>query len=183
MLPMFLRRKLYDLQEKRRIVCEARSRIGKLVGNDPVIEIGCGFGPNAKYCKGPYLGIDISPDAIREAKRRYPIKDFLCGDVETIKSHLSGYSIVLFSAVLHEISDYEGTLSIVAGAGFNRILICDYDPELHGWLRIWMNIFEPHAKRWWGCQPDMLLPESEWSVQKGQITNSLLWWEFTRRPS
>jgi hypothetical protein len=180
-LPVLLRRRIHDLQEKRRIVREARTKIGELIGNDPVIEIGCGFGPNSDYCKGAYLGIDISHDAVREAKRRHPTKDFLCGDITTAKDVVSGYNTVLFCAVLHEMSDYEGAMSAFIHASIHRILVCDYDPELGGWLRLWMNLFEPDARRWWGCQPSLLLPESEWSLRSGQITRSLLWWEFRRR--
>ncbi len=178
---MFLRRWIHDLNEKRRIVCDARFKISALIGSDSVIEIGCGFGPNTNYIQGAYLGIDSNPDAIQEAKRRYPTKDFLCKDVMAVKEEASGYNTALFCAVLHEIPDYKGALNAVIRAGVRRILICDYDPELGGWLRFWMDRFEPEAKRWWGCQPDLFLPESEWSLRMGQITRSLLWWEFRKR--
>jgi hypothetical protein len=181
MLPLFLSRSIHSIQEKRRIVRTARAKIGELIGDAPVIEIGCGFGPNSDHCKGPYLGIDIRADAIREAKRRHPTKDFLCGDVMTVKDMASRYSTALFCAVMHEIPDHADALNTLIGTGIHRILVCDYDPELRGWLRLWMNLFEPEARKWWGCQPTDLLPDTEWSLQSGQITRSLLWWEFRRK--
>jgi hypothetical protein len=181
MLPMFIRRMIHDLQERRRIVREARTRIGELVGNDPVIEIGCGFGPNSDFCGGAYLGIDVSHDAVREAKRRHPTKHFLCGDIMTAVDEAAGYNTVLLCAVLHEMADFADVLGEFTHTGIHRILVCDYDPELSGWLRLWMNLFEPDARRWWGCDPGLLLPQSEWSFRSGQITHSLLWWEFTRK--
>lgn len=180
MLPLWLRRRIHDLQEKRAIVRRARSRIGELIGDDRVIEIGCGFGPNAAACRGNYLGIDMNPEAVREAQRRYPAKKFLCGDVTSITSAASGYDTVLFCAVLHEIPDPKSALETVIHAGIRRILICDYDPELRGWLRLWMNIFEPDARNWWGCRPELLVPEPAWSVRKGHLTRALLWWDFTK---
>jgi len=180
MLPMFLRRCVHDVQEKRRIVREARSGIAELVGDVSVIEIGCGFGPNSGYCKGPYLGIDVDPDGIREAKRRHPAKDFLCGDITAVQGMAPRYSTVLFCAVLHEMPDYDAALKTCWNAGFHRIVVCDYDPALRGWLRLWMDLFEPAARRWWNLQPRLLLPESEWSLRTGQISCSVLCWEFTR---
>ena len=178
MLPMFLRRRIHDLQERRRIVRVARTRIAELVGDVPVIEIGCGFGPNSKYSRGPYLGIDIDRDAVREAKRRHPTKDFLHGDMAAVTDAASRYNTLLFCAVLHEMRDPASVLSTCGRAGIHRIIVCDYDPTLRGWLRLWMDLFEPDARQWWDSQPRSLLPESEWSLRSGRITRSLLWWEF-----
>ena len=61
MLPLLLQRRLHDLQEKLKRIRAARVKIGELIGNDRVIEIGCGFGLNSDYCKGPYLGIRYKP--------------------------------------------------------------------------------------------------------------------------
>ncbi|MBN2054206.1 hypothetical protein JW905_04750 [bacterium] len=92
----------------------------------------------------------------------------------------TGYETMLFCAVLHELPDYRGALDLAGGAGVRRIIVCDYDPELNGWLRVWMNNFEPDAVGWWGCQLRLLLPESQWSLRRGRITRSLVWWEFSR---
>ena len=180
MLPMSLRRRIHDLNEKRRVVREARSRIFELVGDGPVVEIGCGFGANSEYCEGSYIGIDVDPDAIREAKRRHPTKHFVCGDMTAGKEMASRDSTVLFCAVLHEMPDPAAVLNTCDSASIQRIVVCDYDPELRGWLRLWMDLFEPDAKEWWDIQPRSLLPESEWSLRSGRISRSVLWWEFKR---
>jgi SAM-dependent methyltransferase len=182
MLPMFLQRWLHDSQERRTLVREARARIGVLVGDAPVVEVGCGFGPNAAYCKGPYLGVDISDRAVQEAKRRHPAKAFLCGDVTTARAVAPLHATVLLCAVMHEIPDYADALRTVVRPDTRRVVICDYDPALRGWLRLWMSVFEPKAGKWWGCRPRLLLPDSEWSVRSGHVTRALLWWAFERRP-
>jgi trans-aconitate methyltransferase len=84
MFPKPLSWLIHGLQEKRRLVRQARKKIGNLLGIAPVVEIGCGFGPNSRYCRGSYIGVDINPGAIPEAKRLYPSVDFRCGDVGTI---------------------------------------------------------------------------------------------------
>lgn len=181
MLPLFLQRMLNDCQEKQKRIREARTKIGELCGNGRVIEIGCGFGANSEYCMGPYLGIDMEPVVIQGAKKRHPSKEFLCKDVHDAMHLFSDYDTALFCAVLHEIPDYRGILNNVRQSGIPRVLICDYDPELKGWLRLWMNVFESDAKGWWGNKPEQLLPEAEWSLRSGQITRSILWWEFDRK--
>lgn len=93
----------------------------------------------------------------------------------------SRYTTALFCAVLHEMPDHAGALKAVQRAGIRRIILCDYDPDLGGWLRLWINLFEPDARRWWGCDPGALLPESDWCLRRGQITPSLLSWTFERR--
>ncbi len=181
MSSMFMRRLFHDFQERRRIVRKARTRVADLIGDESVVEIGCGFGPNSEYCKGAYLGVDISLDAIREAEKRYPTKDFLHGDVATAKDAATGRNTVLFCVALHEMSNYADVLNAFTETGIHRIIVCDYDPELRGWLRFGMNLLEPDAAKWWDSKPSQFLPESEWSLQSGQITRSLLWWEFTRK--
>lgn len=182
MLPMVLQRWIHDSQERRTLVRQARARIGTLVGAAPVVEVGCGFGPNAAHCKGPYVGVDISNRAVHEAKRRHPAKTFLCGDATTAREVAPPNATVLFCAVMHEIPDHADALKAVVRTDTRRVVICDYDPALRGWLRLWMSVFEPQAGKWWGCRPDLLLPDSEWSVRTGHVTRAILWWVFERRP-
>ena len=68
-----------------------------------VLDIGCGFGDiipfiEAKTKDFKYLGIDIVPEFIKEAKKKHPEHSFLVGDwMELIKRH----DIVLCSGVLN----------------------------------------------------------------------------------
>jgi len=49
----------------------------------PVLEVGPSFGTFTKYLKPgtQYLGVDISPDYVREARKRFPEHKFLCADI------------------------------------------------------------------------------------------------------
>ena len=180
MASITLRQLFSDHQEKKKRVIEARTKIAELVGETDVIEIGCGFGQNAEYIRGNYPGIDIDHGAIRIAAQRHPEKIFLCAEIESIANLFPKYQTVLFSAVLHEVSQFPLLLNTVMNAGIPRIFICDYDPELKGWLKIWMNIFEKDAKNWWQSKPATYFLDSEWSVQKGNITKALVWWDFRK---
>ncbi len=180
-ISMFLRRKFHDWQSGRSRVREARTRIAELVGSQGVLEIGCGFGPNADYCLGPYVGIDIDPEAIQEAQRRHPTKRFLCARFDSHIKELKGLETILLCAVLHEMPDRNDVLHRLMKSEIRRIVICDYNPNLRGWLRWWMAVLEPEAKHWWHCDPVAVFPASEWSIEGGQLTPSLLWWIIQRR--
>jgi SAM-dependent methyltransferase len=181
MIQLNTRKLIHQLQEKRKIVREARSTIGELIGIDRVIEIGCGYGANAAHSKGKYLGVDINRAAIREANETHKFNEFLCGDVNAITDRMKNYDTVLFSAVLHEMPDRIDVVKIVMEAGINRVFICDFDPELHGFLKLWLNTFEPVAKTWWHCDPSQMFSDRDWTVQKGRLTRSLLWWDARRK--
>lgn len=45
--------------------------------NDRVLDIGCAFGRNYITSIKNYTGIDLSPDFIKEAQRRFPEKEFI----------------------------------------------------------------------------------------------------------
>jgi len=71
--------------------------------NKSVIDIGCGFGGIIPFIEGKtksfkYLGLDVVPEFIDEAKKRYPKHSFKAGGwMELIKAH----DIVLCSGVLN----------------------------------------------------------------------------------
>ncbi len=55
-----------------------------------------------------YVGIDISPDMVREAKKQHPNAKFLVGDMEQLefKDKEFDYVISLFGSVSHSLSPY-----------------------------------------------------------------------------
>ena len=58
--------------------------------DDSIIDIGCGYGDlygylRSKGWRGDYLGVDIVPDLIDEAKRRYPEARFKIQDIQEEK--------------------------------------------------------------------------------------------------
>lgn len=55
--------------------------------SDSIVDIGCGYGDlyaflRSKGWRGEYLGIDIVPDLIEEARRRYPDAKFRVQDIQ-----------------------------------------------------------------------------------------------------
>ena len=81
--------------------------------NETVLEIGCATG-NLLHRLNPYrgVGIDFSPEMIREAKKKFPELHFICADAENVEIAEQFDFIV--------ISDVIGTLFDV-GAVFRKI--------------------------------------------------------------
>ena len=177
MLPCSVRAAASSFRERSVKVREARQGIARALGDDPVVEIGCGFGANARYCRGPYLGLDVDEAALRVARKRHPGRDFLHesvgdGPLESIPPWT-----VLLCAVLHEIQDREHMLTVLSERGHRRILVCDFDPDLGGWLRLWMRVFEPGAATYWGNDPVASLRRSGWIVSESRLTPALMIWD------
>ena len=65
---------------------EVLCQIGDLAGKN-ILDVGCGFGDLYKFlCKknipiSEYLGVDISEQFIKIARKRYPLIPFYCGNV------------------------------------------------------------------------------------------------------
>jgi len=70
-----------------------------------MLDVGCGFGDIIPYIsarteKFEYLGIDITPEFIREAKRLYPKHKFIVGDYFD-KPLKESFEVVICSGVLN----------------------------------------------------------------------------------
>lgn len=52
---------------------------------DKVLDAGCGYGRNRHMVKGFYIGVDISPDLIKEAKLLHPRDTFLVADLTDLQ--------------------------------------------------------------------------------------------------
>ena len=76
---------------------------------DKVLDIGCGPGDMLPYLKDvDYLGLDISPEYIEAAQRRFGTAGrFLVADVgaATVGEERGQFDIVLATAVLHHLDD------------------------------------------------------------------------------
>ena len=77
--------------------------------NDKVLDLGCGpadildYLPNVRY-----TGVDISPEYIRSARRRFAAKGrFICDDASmvTIKDEQGTFDLVFAIGVLHHLDD------------------------------------------------------------------------------
>jgi SAM-dependent methyltransferase len=81
-----------------------------------VLDIGCGPGTNARYFEGcDYLGIDINPDYIETARRRYK-GNFVAADATAFTvPEGRNFDFILINSLLHHI-DFEGSRRILSQA-------------------------------------------------------------------
>jgi SAM-dependent methyltransferase len=67
-----------------------------------VLDVGCGHGDlyaflNARGFRGPYTGVDLSPELIASARERFPAAHFVLGDV--LESALDAHDYVMASGL------------------------------------------------------------------------------------
>jgi len=80
----------------------------KPVAGEKVLDIGCGPADVLNYLpEVSYTGLDISPDYIRSAKRRFGSRGrFLCGDVGLASiEEENDFDLVLATGVIHHLND------------------------------------------------------------------------------
>ena len=84
-----------------------------------VIDVGCGPGTNARLFQDKtrfdYLGLDINPDYIRQAVRKYRLA-FECADITHGWNPGKRFDVVLINSVLHHLSDTEAAAVLSAAA-------------------------------------------------------------------
>ena len=92
-----------------------------------MLDVGCGPGTNAKYfTQSDYLGIDINPDYIENARRRYR-REFIAADVRTYAPPADErFDFVLVNSFLHHL-DYGNVQSILEHIG----TVLDEDGHVH----------------------------------------------------
>ena len=70
------------------------------IAGQPVLDIGIGAGRTTNYLlpvAGSYVGIDISPAMLAQAKERFPQADLRLGDARQLEFADHSFSLVLFS--------------------------------------------------------------------------------------
>ena len=175
-LPARCRYYSFQLFELHPEVRAMRRDLGRRVGSHSVLEIGCGFGHNARRCQGPYLGLDPDADAVAEARRRNPDRRFGApADAASEDAHT-----VLFCLVLHETEERKRLLIQAADLGAQRVLIYDFDPRLTGVDRLRVGLLEEQAIRsYWGFDPARVLEERGYVVaSSGAVGSRICFWEF-----
>ena len=82
-----------------------------------IVELGCGPGTNAHLFAGcAYTGIDINPQYIENAQRRFPEHTFVCADLTRHDFGAVAYDWVLVNSFLHHLDDAQAR-AILAAAG------------------------------------------------------------------
>ena len=86
------------------------------VGGAAVLDLGCGYGELLRhYCPpGPYVGVDMVPEFVAEARRRYPAREFILGDVLSVHAPVRSDWVVL-AGVLSSVPEPAALLSAAAG--------------------------------------------------------------------
>lgn len=78
---------------------DVRTLLTTLVGDEDIIEVGCGYGRLVEAFKPEqYIGVDINPNGVMEAKERnpkYTFKDFNVDDQLDVSSWLMFYTVLL----------------------------------------------------------------------------------------
>ena len=116
---------------------EIRVRPGLLV------EIGCGFGINARLREGDYLGLDPDPRVIEAARQRNPGRRFETLDGADLGLPDGSAAVALFVLTLHETprEDMERVLAEARRVAKN-VLVFDYNTRLAGLSGLWIRLNE-----------------------------------------
>jgi SAM-dependent methyltransferase len=82
-----------------------------------VVELACGPGTNAHlFADCAYTGIDINPQYIASARRRFPGQTFVCADLTRHDFGAAEYDWVLVNSFLHHLDDAQAQ-AILTAAG------------------------------------------------------------------
>ena len=79
-----------------------------------ILEIGCGPGTIVGYLPpSDYLGFDLSPEYIEQAKRRFPNARFVCERVSQFSlAKEQSFDVVLALGIVHHLDDAEARATI-----------------------------------------------------------------------
>ncbi len=153
-----------------------RRQVQRLVADDDVVEVGCGFGFNARLCRGGYLGVDLDTEMVRVARRLNPGREFLPGGPAIVSGR---FATGLLSLTLHEANDRTAILRAM-GALCPRLVICDYDPRMRLVRRLATSLMEEEViGSYWGFDLQSTLDEFGWTLTgTGPIGTEYRWWEY-----
>jgi SAM-dependent methyltransferase len=81
-------------------------------------DLGCGAGwlTGILSAFGPTVGVEISPEAVEQARRRYPLAHFICADATSWQPEPNSFDIVVSQEVLEHIPDKSKYLSVARQA-------------------------------------------------------------------
>jgi SAM-dependent methyltransferase len=97
-----------------------------------VLDLGCGCGGFATKVPGAYVGIDLNPNYIAFARRRFgnPSRRFELQELSALDGRET-FDKAIMASVLHHLSDAAATsvLGLLARIVRRRIVVLDLDPD------------------------------------------------------
>lgn len=111
----FARAKFAPFWRHNAIAPDAAARRSPGAARRRILDLGCGPGTNARFFTADdYWGLDLSPEYIADARRRYP-GNFVVGDARHPTEHVAGaFDLVLVNSLLHHFDDAD-TRQALAG--------------------------------------------------------------------
>lgn len=106
---------LYSLE---RSVFILQAILAKNIDRPRICDLGCGAGWLAGILSafGPTLGVELSPQAVEQARERYPTASFLCADATRWQPERGGFDILVSQEVLEHIADKPAYLRVAREA-------------------------------------------------------------------
>ena len=82
--------------------------LAKCPGVNRILDVGCGPGTNAHFFSGwDYVGIDLNPRYIEDAKKKHPDKRFFCENATGLDLNGEKFPLILINSLMHHLSDIE----------------------------------------------------------------------------
>ena len=103
------------------------------MSNKSIMDIGCGTGTLVEYLKPrEYLGVDLNPDFIKLARKKYPQYDFKVLNIVTQKFPDRKFKYLFIMNVLHHLTDEQIAkmfAKIRQFGGFDEFIIIESKPR------------------------------------------------------
>jgi SAM-dependent methyltransferase len=128
-------------------------------------DLGCGAGwlTGILSAFGPTVGVEISPEAVEQARRRYPLAHFICADATRWQPDPNSFDVVVSQEVLEHIPDKSKYLSVARQALRSGGYLVMTTPNLD----VLNAIPQKERETVWEIQP------IELPVSRSQLTNLL----------
>ena len=103
-------------QERCAFILRALLEIG--LERPRMCDLGCGAGwlTGVLSAFGPAVGVELSPEAVELAQRRYPSAQFICADATVWEPNPGSFDVVVSQEVIEHIADKPKYLSVVRKA-------------------------------------------------------------------
>lgn len=87
-----------------------------------ILDVGCGYGSLIDFLPPHlgYVGVDLVPEFVSEARRRYPGRTFVHGDVKDVES--TQFDVVVLAGVLSSVPDPKQVLSDALQMAQNQVV-------------------------------------------------------------